>query len=76
MLEREWKRNMQLNQKENHDNTKQLREFELGNEVFVKNFRPGPTGIIIKRTGPLSYHVRLLKEGKNNIVRQHVDHAD
>jgi len=65
----------QQQQKVNHDGKRKLREFVVGNAVYVKNFSGTPAwvpGVIEKSRGPLSYLVKLLN-GK--LVRRHVDHV-
>jgi hypothetical protein len=60
-------------QAEQHDTSKPLRTFAIGDTVYVKDFStPSPTwiGIVTKVTGPLSYHVELQS---GCIVRRHVD---
>ena len=52
-----------------------LREFIENDAVYVKNFAPGPRwlpGVVTRRTGPLSYVIRLANERE---VRRHVDHV-
>ena len=64
----------QLKQKSYHDNSKPLRCFEVGDPVFVEDFRVSKSkwiaGNVVRVTGPLSYEVELLTGGT---VRQHVD---
>ena len=61
-------------QAEQHDTSKPLRTFVVGDTVYVKDFStPSPTwipGMVTKVTGPLSYHVEL-ESGRT--VRRHVD---
>ena len=66
----------QAKQKSDHDGSTPVRQFSVGDRIFVKNF-PSNTpkwlpGIVRKVTGPLSYVVELL-DGKT--VRRHVDHV-
>ncbi len=64
----------QLKQAEQHDNSKPLRTFAAGDQVYVKDFTTTPhswiTGTIVKATGPVSYQVELLS---GLVVRRHVD---
>ena len=50
-------------QAEQHDTSKPLRTFAVGDTVYVEDFStPSPTwipGMVTKVTGPLSYHVEL-----------------
>ena len=51
-----------------------MRVFQVGDKVYVKNHRPGPSwlpGRIVESTGPLSFRVRLEDE---RIWRCHQDH--
>lgn len=64
----------QINQKNYHDMHTKERNFEIGDKVFVKNFRRGDPwlqGSILEKTEPLSYRVEL---NNDCIVRRHVDH--
>ncbi|XP_048590142.1 uncharacterized protein K02A2.6-like [Nematostella vectensis] len=64
----------QLAQKKQHDNLVPLREFQVNDPVFVKNFSYGPKwlcGTIIQQSGPVSYVVQLSSGG---VFRRHVDH--
>ncbi|KOB68760.1 Gag-pol polyprotein [Operophtera brumata] len=51
-----------------------VRNFEVGDEVQFKQFRNNKTfwekGVIVKRSGPVSYQVRH----NNKVFRKHVDH--
>ena len=53
----------QSKQAEQHDTTKPLRTFKIGDSVYVKDFSKLTTtwipGNIVHITGPLSYHVKL-----------------
>ena len=64
----------QLRQKRDHDRQAKWRTFELGDQVFVCNFRPkGPrwvSGEIKEQRGPVSFMV--LVEGRQ-LWRRHVD---
>ena len=63
----------QAAQKCNHDGHTNLRVFQIGDPVFVRNFTNGPTwisGKIKEKRGPLSYTVTL-SDGR--IVKKHVD---
>ena len=61
----------QANQKASYDRLSQTREFHVGQEVTVRNLRPGSKyvpGVIVERLGPLSYLVSGVT------WRRHVDH--
>ena len=64
----------QVRQAEQHDNSKPLRTFTVGDTVYTRDFStPSPTwiqGKVTKVTGPLSYHVEL---SSGCVVRRHVD---
>ena len=63
----------QSSQKEQHDNTRTVRQFAEGDKVLVKNFSPGPKwkkAHIDSRTGPLSY---TIKSEDGVVTRRHVD---
>ena len=61
----------QSKQAKNHDTTKPLRSFRVGDRVYVKDFSVTWTpGKVTKVTGPLSYHVEVI-DGRE--VRRHVD---
>ena len=56
----------QLVQKKQHDNQVPLREFQVNDPVFVKNFLSGPKrlcGTVIQKSGPVSYVVQLYTGG-------------
>ena len=62
----------QRNQKVPHDTHSKDREFEVNNKVLVQNFRGEPKwveAIVVERTGPVSYKVRI-GEG---IAKRNVD---
>ena len=64
----------QQQQKSVHDQKAKLRVFKTGDQVHVKNHRPGPQwlpGKILETTGPLSFRVQL---EDNRVVRCHQDH--
>lgn len=64
----------QSRQKEAHDNHARRRDFEPGEQVYVRNFRPGQCwlpGSVIKSSGPVSFEVKL---SNGQIVRRHQDH--
>ena len=64
----------QQQQKASHDTSAKMRVFQVGDLVYVKNHRQGPTwlcGKVIETTGPLSYRVQLEDE---RIWRCHQDH--
>ena len=55
----------QATQKRNHDNHTDIRTFQTGDPVFVRNYTKGPTwlsGEVKEIQGPLSYTVSLLDE--------------
>jgi len=61
-------------QKENHDGRVDLRHFNEGDKVLIKNFGQGAKwklGTIHRRNGPLSYQVQY-EDGV--VARRHVDH--
>ena len=64
----------QLKQAQQHDTSKPLRTFKVGDTVYVRDFStPSSTwipGEVTKVTGPLSYHVQL---ESGQVVRRHVD---
>lgn len=64
----------QSKQAQQHDSTKPLRTFKIGDRVYVKDFSTTPItwipGKVVKVTGPLSYQVELLS---GRVVRRHVD---
>jgi len=60
-LSRSGKRKQQK-QKENHDGYTELKSFQVGDTVYVKDFPNGKDwlpGEVVKIQGPLSYHVQL-----------------
>ena len=64
----------QQQQKTSHDASAKMRVFQVGDEVYVKNHRPGPVwlpGEIVEATGPLSFRVQLEDE---RVWRCHQDH--
>ena len=65
----------QAMQRKHHDETCQIRNFTVGDEVFVRNFSSGPRwipGIIVEITGPVSVKVRL-NNANCSVVRRHFD---
>ena len=61
-------------QKKNHDTHTKHREFQIGDQVFVKEFPSGKDwldGTITEVKGPLTYNITL-SDGR--VVRRHVDH--
>lgn len=63
----------QFRQKLNHDK-KKLREFKISDTVWVENKNKGDNwlkGIIVDKTGPLSYLVKLTSN--DIVVRKHID---
>ena len=65
----------QLKQKLDHDTSKALRSFAVGDLVYTQNFSATPPkwipGEVVEVTGPLSYKVKL---EAGTIARRHVDH--
>ena len=64
----------QLAQKKQHDSQAPLREFQVNDPVFVKNFSYGPRwlcGNVIQKSRPVSYVVQLTSA---EVFRRHVDH--
>ena len=62
----------QLKQKEKHDQRSRERNFAVDDDVFVRNYHNGDkwlSGKILKKTGPVSYKVRL-ENGKERRCRQ------
>ena len=63
----------QLKQKKEHDATKPVRTFSIGDLVYVEDFTASPQkwipGKIVEVTGPLSYCIELLD---GSTVRRHV----
>ena len=52
----------QQQQKVNHDGNCKLREFDVGDTVYIRNFRGTPLwipGIVNQCHGPVSYSVKL-----------------
>ena len=66
----------QQQQKSQHDCHSKPRGFQLDDRVFVKNFCQGspwvPGTIVKKKTGPVSYIVKVA--GSGQLWRRHVDH--
>ncbi len=64
----------QTKQAQQHDSSKSLRTFQVGDLVYAKDFSTIPVtwipGKVAKRSGPLSYQVTLLD---NRVVRRHID---
>ena len=61
-------------QKSNHDKKSKSRQFSIGDEVFARNHGRGETwlkGIIIEKTGPVSFKVQL---DNDQTIRCHQDH--
>ena len=61
----------QLAQKE-HDSKSRSRLFEKGDHVMVKNQSAGPKwlpGVIVERSGPVSFHVQLEDGGVDVAIR-------
>ena len=64
----------QQQQKQNHDGHAVSHQFQVEEEVYVKDFRPGHTwlqGKIVKCSGPVSYRIKL---NNGQLVRRHQDH--
>ena len=67
-------RDRQATQKAYHDKHSRLRELRVGQSVWARNFRDGPTWVpatIADQVGPLSYLVQLSDGG---LWRRHIDH--
>jgi len=67
-------RDKQLEQKQSHDKRAKLRTFQVGDNVFAKNFARGPVwlpGKIAAKNGPLSYTIELQD---SRTWKRHVDH--
>ena len=65
----------QLAQKKQHDSQVPLRQFQVNDTLFVKNFSYGPKwlcGNVIQTSGRVSYVVQLTSGG---VFRRHVDHS-
>ena len=67
----------QERQKLAHDKKAVNRDFNVGDEVYAKNFRPGDTETwlpsrVIEKQGPRNFTVELLQD--NLVWRRHVDH--
>ena len=61
-------------QKTQHDQQARERVIQVGDPVFAKSFRDGPTwvpAVVTAQTGPVSYNVELEESG--SIWRRHVD---
>ena len=64
----------QQQQKQNHDAHAVSHQFQVEEEVYFKDFRPGHTwlqGKIVKCSGPVSYRIKL---NNGQLVRRHQDH--
>ena len=64
----------QQQQKVHHDTNCKLREFDVGDEVYIRNFKGTPLwlpGTIHKCRGPVSYSVKLQN---GTVLKCHVDH--
>ena len=64
----------QAHQKKHHDSHAKYRQLSPGQLVMAKDFRSTSKwvpGVIVARTGPLSYTVKL---GNGKIIRRHIDH--
>ena len=61
-------------QKQQHDKHARQRAIQVGDTVYAKNLRPGPTWMpatVIAQTGPVSYRVEL--ENSKTVWRRHQD---
>ena len=59
-------------QKDYHDQHAHMRQFDIGQRVLARNYRPGDkwlTGTILDKLGPLSYRVQV----GSRLWRRHVD---
>ena len=64
----------QQQQKVHHDTNCKLREFDVGDEVYIRNFKGTPLwlpGTIDKCRGPVCYSVKLQN---GTVLKLHVDH--
>jgi len=64
----------QQQQKKTHDSHARARQFQEGDEVYARDFRPGQTwqrGKVVKCVGPVSYRVEI---ENGQIIRRHQDH--
>ena len=64
----------QQQQKVHHDTNCKLREFDVGDAVYIRNFKGTPLwlpGTIDKCQGPVSYSVKLQN---GTVLKCHVDH--
>ena len=62
----------QADQKRCHDAHTKFREFEVGQNVLVRNLRGGPKwvpGTVLEQTGPVSYQVQV----SDHVWRRHID---
>lgn len=65
----------QQQQKVNHDSSCKLREFDIGDNVYIRNFRGTPLwipGVVDRCRGPVSYSVKL---ADGTVVKRNVDHV-
>ena len=65
----------QNQQKQHHDRKSRPRDFHVGQNVMVRNFREGPRwvqAVVVERCGPVSYLVQTLN---GNVWKRHVDHV-
>ena len=63
----------QAKQKEQHDRRANNRDFQVGQQVMIRNMRPGPKwipGVIIERKGPLSY---VVETEEKQVWRRHAE---
>ena len=69
----------QVEQKFRHDKVSKEREFSLGEQVLVQNFRGEPRwleGTVAKQTGPVSYNVLVEDQlWKRHVDQMHKKHA-
>ena len=64
----------QQQQKHTHDTHAVTRQFDKGEEVYVRDLRPGHTwlqGKVVKCSGPVSYRVKI---DNGQVIRRHQDH--
>ena len=67
--------NHQTRQKARHDRSAQLRQFNTGQSVMVRNFGSGANwiaGVIVRQEGPVTYVVEV-SDGR--LWKRHVDHV-
>ena len=65
----------QLKQKRSHDSHTKARLFQIGERVYVRNFRGLPiwiSGEIVDQLGPLTFRVQF---NDGQILKRHIDHV-